>query len=68
MWGGGHRASIGQYGEKRFYIEHFHCTRVPHAAGLGGASVNEKNDSNGCNFYHFGVILHEINPLAHLIE
>jgi hypothetical protein len=68
MWGGGHRAPIGQYGQKRFHIDHFHFTRVPCAAGLGGALANGKNDFNECSFYHFEAIVHEINPFAHLVE
>jgi hypothetical protein len=39
---GGHRAPIGQYGQKRFHIDHFHFTRVPYVAGLGGALANGK--------------------------
>jgi hypothetical protein len=42
MRAGEHRASIGQYGQKRFHIDHFHFTRVPCAAGLGDALANEK--------------------------
>jgi hypothetical protein len=68
MRAGGHRSPIGQYGQKRFHIDHFHFTRVPCAAGLGGALANQKIDFNGCSFYHFEAIVHEINPLAHLLE